>query len=452
MITRWILRLSRARVATSTMRKYEGIVVFNPPTTRSFSGPAVPGTDAWYELTVQDLEFMLPQCVGKPIRTEHGTSEVGAITHAFFTPDGHAAIQFTFHDSDIGQQAAMLVDTKLMTGLSLCHEADSKNVKEVSICMRGARPNTGITADITAPGHKPVESNLTSYKDSTLRQGYVSASFSTRAAMEPTGNVHMLNQAQAASMQQQITQGASGTSMAYQPISNTSMDTQDTAAAAAADSETDARKRKSPDDPAPTDESMVLESMLKHRGALSDTMKAQLMGMYTEQKKAAMELKEQLAQNQGQIETLKQSAASLREHFMDVALPFMRSQLSNSDFPVADETELRRLASSDGAAPFISKFGPLMVKASSRATEKLNAAKQEVLPPDLQHQLDQYRNLKLSSTQNSRIPVGGSSRDVTASYGWQPRARGAVAPLEEEAFGDQISLQQMKLAPKRLAR
>ena len=64
--------------------EYEGLVVFDPPPVRTFQGEAQPGTEEWYELSREDLMVMLPQCVGIPVRTEHGTSEVGRITSAFF--------------------------------------------------------------------------------------------------------------------------------------------------------------------------------------------------------------------------------------------------------------------------------------------------------------------------------------------------------------------------------
>jgi hypothetical protein len=142
-----------------SMGEYEGVVVFNPPESRSFQGQPTPGTPQWFELTRREWAHLSGGCVGSPVRTEHGGETVGQVTHAFFTPEGHAAIQFAFADSDVGRQARVLVESGLMRGLSLCHDATNMRVMEVSICMQGARPNTGITRKLAG-----AETNQQNYK------------------------------------------------------------------------------------------------------------------------------------------------------------------------------------------------------------------------------------------------------------------------------------------------
>ena len=185
-----------------------------------------------------------------------------------------------------------------------------------------------------------------------------------------------------------------------------------------------------------------------------------------------VELQKQLQQNQGQMQNLKQSADSLREHFLDVAIPFMKSQLGQGEISESDEKELRRMAATDGAQPFLSKFGPMMVKASAAATSRLQVAQQDALTPELQRQFDAFRALRNPTVEsnstswyatgvsapymNQPPPMPAAPLDVNASYGWteQPkRARvmhaaassssSAAASVPAAEYGDEFSLSAM---------
>jgi hypothetical protein len=143
--------------------EFEGVIVHQPPAKRTYSGRAVYGSKDWFELSRDELDVLLPRCAGVPVRTEHGTSVVvGSVAAGFYNSAGDAAVRFKFHDTDVGRNAYQLVQSGLMRGLSLCHQPDTLEVREVSICFEGARPRTGITSEVVRASG--VETNPLSYK------------------------------------------------------------------------------------------------------------------------------------------------------------------------------------------------------------------------------------------------------------------------------------------------
>lgn len=78
---------------------YEGIIYFNPSSEREVQATdpiakRTPGTKEFFTLSRQELEVLLPRCVGAPIRTEHGLQHSGKVTAAFFDSQGNAVVRF----------------------------------------------------------------------------------------------------------------------------------------------------------------------------------------------------------------------------------------------------------------------------------------------------------------------------------------------------------------------
>ena len=164
------------------MMEYTGIIVFNPPAKSlpdEVIATAQPGSPEWFHLSREQLHVLLPKCGNVPMVTEHGSAVVGSVKRGYFDTQGNACIRFKLNGDPAGQQAKSLVDRGCMRGLSLCHSRADLTVREVSICFRGARDNTGITGVVKAARSAATGSNHSEYKigqDSTYVSSYVEAS------------------------------------------------------------------------------------------------------------------------------------------------------------------------------------------------------------------------------------------------------------------------------------
>jgi hypothetical protein len=155
------------------MMDYEGVIYHNPPVAVTHHSEAQPGSAQWYELSRNELDVLLPRCAGAPLRTEHGSGQIGEIVRGFYTPEGHAAVQFRLFDNDVGRNARQLIQQGLMRGLSLSHMRKNLQVVEVSLCFKGARPNTRVTHEVVhASDSKTIPSPYMSNVSSDIITSY----------------------------------------------------------------------------------------------------------------------------------------------------------------------------------------------------------------------------------------------------------------------------------------
>lgn len=130
---------------------YRGRVVHRAKDRASFHGE--PQTkEQLYELTKDQISTILQQIHGIPVLFEHGalgTVPIGEIVNASVSSDGSGDVTFRLLDTEAGQLSANLIEKCGIKGLSLSHNRKTLEPVEVSLCIQGARPNTGITgADI----------------------------------------------------------------------------------------------------------------------------------------------------------------------------------------------------------------------------------------------------------------------------------------------------------------
>lgn len=121
--------------------KYLGRIVYRPPNEpQQYDDPQ----RKRLELTRAQLEKMFPQMIDLPISVEHHGAKCGKVVRPYFDEDGSACILFELDtDTILGQQAFTYMASG-MIGLSLSHDATTLQPVEVSICMQGARDNTGV--------------------------------------------------------------------------------------------------------------------------------------------------------------------------------------------------------------------------------------------------------------------------------------------------------------------
>jgi hypothetical protein len=205
------------------------------------------------------------------------------------------------------------------------------------------------------------------------------------------------------------------------------------------------------------DDGKLLEQLIQSRGALSDAMKARVVDAFIKQRKEAEDYKKQVDTAQAQVSTFKQSADSLRNHFFDTLVPFMQAQLGKDSFTDNDAQAMRHeAAQNEGASAFLSKFGPVMVKASQAATLRLQSSDPaQHMDPELRRRLEMVRSMNqrgqeshiVSTGQTVRAsayamePLPATSRDFVPQqnhYGWKP-VEPAAAPVVD-VFGGQVSL------------
>ena len=106
--------------------------------------------------TQSQLQELAVELIGKPLLIEHDERyPVGSVLHSWTTHDGCYALFETDKRTTGGKVAAQLLDTGLYAELSLGHRAQvdpttyevgTKEAKELSIVMKGAREGTDIYA------------------------------------------------------------------------------------------------------------------------------------------------------------------------------------------------------------------------------------------------------------------------------------------------------------------
>lgn len=207
------------------------------------------------------------------------------------------------------------------------------------------------------------------------------------------------------------------------------------------------------------DDGKLLEQLIQSRGALSDAMKARVVDAFIKQRKETDDFKKQVDSAQAQVSTFKQSADSLRNHFFDTLIPFMQAQLGKESFSDNDAQSMRQEASqNEGASAFLSKFGPVMIKASQAATARLQSSDpNQFMDPELRRRLELVRNMNRGSDQGSVMSVGQTVRasayapdpmpatfrdfaPQTQHYGWRSAETASAAPVTD-IFGGNVSLQ-----------
>ena len=457
------------------MAHYEGIIVFNPPPQKTFSGEPVPGSKEWFELSRADLDVMLPTMNGTPLCTEHGGHEVGRVLQGYYTPDGHAAVRFSFHDDEAGRQAKALVEKNLMRGLSLCHESDTKRVKEVSICFQGARPHTGITH---IPETKPPSYN-TPVKNTFVEASLSRVWFSNMAAaphvaaattMMPMQQAMALSNsingqmpafapygtqqqwAQGQNAPQSMPQGAQSMPPATQssPAQNmpqSAAPAQQPAQQSAPqnapptptgdDANNKKRKVEETDQDAGDSKEDIIMRVMRHAGALSTKMKEELIQQNLDREKELQRLRSEVSAKTEAVAKYKDTATRASGHFFDTLIPFISRMLSNEISP-EQKKQMMAVAASAEAQPFLDQWAAPIVRASAIAMEKLREQETK-LPGELSQKLEMYRLLSQSQQQQSASPYtavpyehtaqAAAARlppvDVAASYGWYNAQPGA---------------------------
>jgi hypothetical protein len=110
-----------------------------------------PPTDPHFQLTLENLQVLLHKLKGKPIRIEHENKTVGTVVEAHF--DGtRAHVRWDLENAASGWATEHLINKNEIKELSLKHILYSNGALEpieVSLCKKGARPNTVIAKNNT---------------------------------------------------------------------------------------------------------------------------------------------------------------------------------------------------------------------------------------------------------------------------------------------------------------
>lgn len=106
-------------------------------------------SDPHFQLSPESLRLLEPQLVGLPVRVEHCERGIGKITGSWIDDAGRAFVEWEMDDDVRGWGASKLINVGSVSQLSLKHavyEDGSLRAIEVSLCEKGARPDTDITA------------------------------------------------------------------------------------------------------------------------------------------------------------------------------------------------------------------------------------------------------------------------------------------------------------------
>jgi len=320
--------------------------------------------DHHYELTVGEVNSMLPELVGLPMRTEHDGETVGAIREAFWH-GGDVFISFDI-DGEHAEFPKRLVEVVGARGLSLRHRVvrDSTGQHltpyEVSICFDGARKGTGICSD---PRQESRASVLTPVETEVKA------------------------------------------SMAEQPTESQAPETKVPETKAEAPDTADYSGLELPE---------LLERFAKHNGRCSKEFVNALIQRVAEQGQTLKQATVSVAKLQKQAEKFKERADRATNQQMNTIVAFMEKFLK--DVPEEDmkqaQDELRGLQPA-------SHFMDLMVQASANAmTESrvMEEAKTYASDPNI------ARNLQLIRTMQTQPTAGATvvSMDVAASSNAAP--------------------------------
>lgn len=108
------------------------------------------------DISVEEIKRL--NFVGLPIRVEHFEGDIGVVTEQRVDPaSGKTDVKFKLHSTPEGFAAKSLIGSDTIKQLSLKHLLyPNRQIvpQEVSLCLRGARPNTDIYKQRTAP---PIE-------------------------------------------------------------------------------------------------------------------------------------------------------------------------------------------------------------------------------------------------------------------------------------------------------
>jgi hypothetical protein len=391
---------------------FEGVIVSNPPDVTAFSGEADGTNDEhWFELTKPQLQIVLPNCVGKPVRVEHGVCNVGEIQEAFLNKHNQASIKFSFHNSPVGLNAQSLVQSGLMRGMSLSHDSGSLDVREVSICFEGARPNTGVRS----------ASALTAAKtNQDIRKTSVPVSLVTT-------KVRTQNWIIASSMSDQVQQDATTQPAAttntgntgHVPMSTPNSMTRAEAVAMARQILSEPEQTSPPNEliepggavqELKTTDSDIIQQIVTHNGVLTDEMKNQLLDRITTDKTNNNNMAGELSALQSKLTDRDTDVAGLQQQFMDIVIPYLKLQLGTKLSPEV-ERNLMKAARNENAKPFLEVFTPTMVMASACAS-RIQTMVEETSKNAAAMQMHQKLRLYNEAMQHS-------SRSVNASK-WDP--------------------------------
>jgi hypothetical protein len=372
---------------------YEAVIVNNPVAVTAFPNQvAVPGSDHWFELTKKQLEVVLPNCVGKPIRIEHSAGNVGKVHAAFIDADAKASVQFRFDGSEVGRNAHELMKSGVMKGVSLCHDPKTLDVQEVSICFGGARPGTGVKGMVAA-----ARSNQDSCK-APAPPVYVSSKVCTSNWI--VASSIMSEPAVAATPD--VVSGAT------EPVADAS-----------------------PQSKLSSSDEAILQLATRGTPPTADEMTG-ILDRLANDRSANTALKAQLADA---MKMLKESGAvvsDIQSQFMNVLLPFMKEQLGSSMTPTMENAVVT--ASKDkNAKPFMEAWMPMVVMASANSNAaKANAAREAIIADEVSRRMKEAelsRNVDAkqaerdhAAIQEQRIyaqRVANYTRTMQASYSSQ---------------------------------
>lgn len=123
------------------------------------------GSDASYIVTKDEAIKLCEAATGKPVQVNHGqdgvnpdgtprynanTAIVGRITKAYLDKNKMLAdIEIDTGDTDAGRIFEPFIDSGMFLGVSMSHFFGTDEFQEVSLLPKGARPNTGVLAELT---------------------------------------------------------------------------------------------------------------------------------------------------------------------------------------------------------------------------------------------------------------------------------------------------------------
>jgi hypothetical protein len=109
------------------------------------------------KLSREELGLVLSRCVGNPIILDHEEDgeTMGEVDQAYQDADtGALMIRFRAYDTPAGRHLAMLLAYRMKEGISMqhAHRKIQIQLREFSLCFRGARPDTWLVYEVEVKG------------------------------------------------------------------------------------------------------------------------------------------------------------------------------------------------------------------------------------------------------------------------------------------------------------
>lgn len=372
------------------------------------------------EMTHDMMNKVMASLNGVPVSTEHnalGRCDVGTIDGCYYDREGKAYVTGLLDSPEKNAAAKMVeacLESGVLTGLSLSHDAVTLKPYEVSLCLQGARPGTGITE--IARVNASTAASAPAQPGATSQDGAYNMTF----RVDPkAGTVTIPIQPQSSDKYRTLTTDfsvigtvveASGTpvdksstgvyqtpasekktdpAMEAPPTKKRKIDASEPAAepnASPAPMDTDQPVAESSTAAEPTQQTetkaedleSILEQFVSHKGAFSDTKKAQLLRAVAALKAKGIEADKQKEQAADLARREQETTRNTQTLFMNTLLPMLRKMVPQTQ---EMESRLNRIGEMDPqarAVDLMSTMQPVLASASMVQTMRENKPESEL--------------------------------------------------------------------------